>query len=39
VPLRQIHSLRRGHLLVSDRATELDLQFVIEVLDSFVLAP
>jgi hypothetical protein len=38
VPLCQIHSLRRGHLLVRDRATELDLQFVIELLDSLVLA-
>ncbi len=39
VPLRQIHSLCRGHLLVRDRATELDLQFVIELLDFFALAP
>ena len=39
VPLCQIHSLRRSHLLVRDWATELDLQFVIELLDFFALAP
>jgi hypothetical protein len=38
VPLRQFHSLRRGHLLVRDGAAELYLQFVIELLDSLVLA-
>jgi hypothetical protein len=39
VPLRQSHSQPRSHLLVFDGTAEIGLQFLIELLEVFVLPP